>query len=87
VDAYGGYNRIGSGNAVTLALCLAHARRPFIDFADKEPVAAEILRYFAAIYHLEDRVRGHAPEARLAVRRAESGPLLAELKAYLLANK
>ena len=30
---------------------------------------------------------GRAPDERLAVRRAESGPLLAELKAYLLANK
>ena len=72
VDAYAGYNRIGSGNTVTLALCLAHARRPFIDFADKEPVAAEILRRFAAIYRIEDKVRGQSPEARLAVRRAES---------------
>jgi len=80
VDAYGGYNRIGSGNAVTLALCRAHARRPFIDLA-------EILCSFAAICHLEDRARGHAPEVRLAVRLAESGPILAELKAHLLANK
>lgn len=87
VDAYAGYNRIGSGNAVTLALCLAHARRPFIDFADKEPVAAEILRRFAAIYKIEDKVRGQSPEARLAVRRAEIRPILDELHAYLTANK
>ena len=87
VDAYAGYNRIGRGNAVTLALCLAHARRPFIDFADKEPVAAEILRRFAAIYRIEDKVRGQSPEARLAVRRVEIRPILDDLHAYLTANK
>jgi hypothetical protein len=39
------------------------------------------LRRFAAIYRIEDKVRGQSPEARLTVRRAEIRPILDELHA------
>jgi transposase len=87
VDGYAGYNRIGGGNAVTLALCLSHARRKFYDFRDKEPVAVEILRRLGVIYKVDDTLRGLPPEDRLATRRELMAPAMAELREYLVSKR
>ncbi|MEA3388215.1 MAG: IS66 family transposase [Pseudomonadota bacterium] len=87
VDGYSGYTQIGAGNAVTLALCWAHARRGLVDFQDKEPIAAEVLRRIAAVYHIDGSVRGCSPEDRVAVRQRDIRPLLDELHAYILASR
>lgn len=87
VDGYAGYNRIGGGNAVMLALCLSHARRKFYDFRDKEPVAAEVLRRLGLVYKIEETLRGLPPEERLATRRELMAPIMAELREYLAGNR
>lgn len=86
VDGYAGYNEIRRRGAV-LALCLSHARRKFYELKDKEPVAAEVLRRFAALYAIEAKLRGSAPEARLAGRQASMATLLTGLKDYLAQNR
>ncbi|MCF8710450.1 IS66 family transposase [Rhizorhapis sp. SPR117] len=87
VDGYSGYNKIGGGNAVTLAYCWAHGRRGFVEFQGKEPVADEILRRIAAIYRIDATVRGQSPDERVTVRQREIRPLLNELRDYIQANK
>jgi hypothetical protein len=41
------------------------------------------LQRIAALYAVEDTIRGQAPEARLAVRQIQSAPLFADLRAWL----
>jgi len=86
VDGYEGYKalaeprRVG-GTPLTLAYCSAHARRKMQDICQKDgsEIAAEGLRRIARIYKMEAKIRGHAPEERLAVRQAQSAPPIADL--------
>jgi transposase len=90
VDAYGGYNRLTKhdrpGGPVTLAFCLAHARRKFFEIhkATGCPVSAEALQRIAAIYAIEARIRGTSAEERLAVRQAETRDLFDAFKPWLM---
>jgi transposase len=90
VDAYAGYNRLTrrsrAGGPVTLAFCLAHARRKFFEVhkATDCPIAAEALQRITEIYHIEKRIRGTTPEARVAVRQAETLFLFEAFKPWLL---
>jgi transposase len=90
VDAYGGYNRLTKhdrpGGPVTLAFCLAHARRKFFEIhkATGCPVSSEALRRIADIYAIEARIRGANAEARVAVRQAETQALFDAFKPWLM---
>ncbi len=54
-------------------------RRGFYDLAKtKAPIAVETLRRIAALYEIEARIRGKSAADRLAVRQAESKPLVTE---------
>ncbi len=70
---------------MTEAACWAHARRKFFDVhaATKSPLALEALQRIAALYAIEATIRGQSPDARLAVRQAQSAPLFAELRIWL----
>lgn len=70
---------------VTEAACWAHARRKFFDEhkTKQSPLATEALQRIAALYQIEATIRGEAPDVRLAVRRAKSTPLFAEMKDWL----
>jgi hypothetical protein len=43
------------------------------------PVAVEALKRIAALYEIDARVRGKSPAERIAVRQAESRPLVADM--------
>jgi transposase len=92
VDGYAGYNHLidpnRDGGAVTIAFCFAHARRKFYDVhvATKSPIAAEALRRIATFYEIEGRIRGEPADERLAVRQAETKPLIEEFKLWLEAR-
>jgi len=70
VDGYAGFGRLvaDAGNVSRLAFCWAHARRKFYDIyaATQSPLAGEALRQIAALYEIEDEIRG---QALLAVHR------------------
>jgi transposase len=93
VDGWGGFKRLtgrpDAGKAdvgpVTLAFCWAHGRREFVDIhqSTASPIAEEVLRRIAALYRIEDTLRGQPPEARKAVRQDRSKPIVAALKVYL----
>jgi transposase len=90
VDGYTGYDSLANpnrpGGAITLAYCLAHARREFFDVhkRTKDPVAAEALRRIGEIYAIEARIRGCPADERVAVRQAETKPLMAALWSWLM---
>src|SRR5208337_2156262 len=81
------------------AACWVHARRPFFAMADIEenarrkavgkkeiplsPIAIEVVRRIDALFAIERSINGRSPEERLKVRRAESQPLVDDLKAYM----
>ncbi len=84
-DAYPGYEEIYKGGRVREALCMAHVRRPFYDLyeAHKSAVAKEALERIAALYAIEEAIRGRCAEERRAVRNERSKPLLESLKKWL----
>ena len=47
------------------------------------PLALEALQRIAALYAIEDSIRGQPPEVRLRVRQAQSAPLFADLRTWL----
>ena len=63
---------------------MAHVRRPFYDLyeAHKSAVAKEALERIAALYVIEDEIRGRSAEERREVRNARSRPLLESLKQW-----
>ena len=83
-DGYSGYARLYE-QGVTEAACMAHCRRPFFDLhaSSGSPLALEALQRIAALYAIEATIRGQSPEARLAVRQAQSAPLFADLRTWL----
>jgi transposase len=74
------------GGAITLAFCLAHARRKFFDVfkANGSAVAEEALRQFQAIYEIEARIRGLTAAERVSIRQTQTKPILEAFKAWLL---
>ena len=68
-DGYAGYSGIYN-SGVTEAACMAHCRRPFFELhaSDGSPFALEALQRIAALYAIEDQIRGQPPEVRLRVR-------------------
>lgn len=90
VDGYTAYKTLtrrrgAAGRPIRLAFCLAHARRKFVDVyeATASPTALAVIEKIRAVYAIERRIRGRRPEERLAVRRAESAPLMEELKSLV----
>jgi transposase len=73
-DAYAGYDAVYEGERVKEAACMAHVRRKFYDLheAHKSPVAKEALERIAALYAIEDEIRGRSAEERRQVRNERS---------------
>lgn len=90
VDGYAGYRELTKpdrpGGAITLAYCLAHARRQFFEIyrKSKSTVAAEALQRIGAVYQIEGRIRGRTAAERVTVRQTESKPVLETFKAWLM---
>lgn len=90
VDGYTGYDDLARpgrpGGAITLAYCLAHARREFFDVHKRtaDGIAAEALRRIVEVYAIEARIRGGTADERVAVRQAETKPLMATLRSWLM---
>jgi transposase len=84
-DAYAGYGQVYESGRVQEAACMAHVRRPFYDLyeAHKSAVAKEALERIAALYAIEDEIRGRSAEERREVRNERSRPLLESLKHWL----
>lgn len=93
VDAYGGYSHLATsdrmgGDPLRLAFCWAHGRRKLIKATPKSgsPIVDEALVRIAALYKIEDSIRGSDPEHRRAVRQDLSLPLVGAFFAWLAAQ-
>ena len=86
VDGYAAYKalaRRAKPGRIRLAFCLwRNARRKFVAVhkTTQSPAAWEVLQQIAAIYAIEERIRGGTAEQRRTVREAESRPLMEALK-------
>ncbi|MBK5945626.1 IS66 family transposase [Rhodobacter veldkampii DSM 11550] len=93
VDAYGGYSHLATpkrtgGKPLQLAFCWAHGRRKLIKAKPQKgsPIVDEALLRIAALYKLEDAIRGSDPDHRRAVRQEMSRPLVDEFFTWLKAQ-
>ena len=73
-DAYAGFNQLYENGRIQEAACWAHVRRKFYELmeAHKSPIATEAVERIAALYVIENEVRGRAPDERRQVRQARS---------------
>ena len=89
VDGYAGFGRLIGGDdaeAPRLAFCWAHTRRKFFDVhaATASPIAEETLRRIAALYAIENDIRGQPADERMRVRQRASRPLVAAMHSWLI---
>lgn len=86
VDAFGVNDGVylGSGNRILASCCHAHARRKFEAAKGNDPKRASLaLAFYRQLYDIEDRGRELSEQERLALRQAESVPILESFKAWL----
>ena len=80
-DAYAGFNQLYQDGRIQEVACWAHVRRKFHDLeqAHGSPLAREALERIAALYMVEDEIRGRPAEERKQVRQSRARPLLQSL--------
>jgi transposase len=80
-DAYAGFNQLYQDGRIQEVACWAHVRRKFYDLeqAHSSPLAREALERIAALYAVEDEIRGRPPDERQRVRQTRARPLLQSL--------
>ena len=84
-DAYGGYNGVVAGNAITRAGCWSHARRKFVEAEKSAPeIAREAVALMDALFAVERQAKDVSLAERLELRQKQSVPILAELHRKLL---
>jgi transposase len=86
-DGYAAYETLAKGRdrPLRLAHCWSHVRRKFLDAEPDFAKASEVRELIAALYRIEAKARD--PAQRHALREAESKPLVAEIHAWLLAQR
>ena len=85
-DAYSGYDVLYRTGRIIEVGCFAHCRRKFFEIAktQKTPaLAAEAIAWIAKLYRIESAIRGRPPDEKLAVRQAESVPVLSDFRRWL----
>ena len=76
-DGYGGYDGVVTAAGLTRAGCWAHARRKFVDAEKSQPqIAKEAVDLIGRLYDVERRAKALGSADRLALRQAESKPIL-----------
>jgi hypothetical protein len=68
-----------------LSFCWAHLRRRFYEIAARgnAPLAEEALRQIAALYKIEETIRGQSAGQRQSVRNIRTRPLVDEFNSWL----
>lgn len=85
VDGYSGYRVLAERGDVQLAFCWSHVRRRFYELAQSgaAPIATEALARIAALYRIEDEIRGRSAEERHSVRQPRTRPMVDALEPWL----
>jgi transposase len=89
-DGYAGFNGLYDRKDAPLleAACMAHARRKHFDIFEStgSPIAKQAIDRIAALYAIEEQIRGQLPAVRRQVRQERTLPLLNDLHRWLLAT-
>lgn len=82
-DGYAPYKKLPK-ERITIAFCWAHLRRYFFEIARKgdAPISTQALLRIAALYRIEDRIKGRSAEERRTARQAESVQHVNALKSF-----
>jgi hypothetical protein len=87
-DGYGGYDGVVLHNELPRAGCWSHGRRKVIDAEASAPeVARSILPLIKELFAIEARAKDLPPPQRLALRQAQSVPIVSSLHRLLLEQK
>jgi len=87
-DAYGGYNGVVAGNAITRAGCWSHARRKFVEAERTAPeIAREAVALIGQLFRVEQQAKDVSVAERRTLRQKQSVPVLSELREKLLTWK
>lgn len=87
VDGYGAYAALARRHQqIRLAFCWAHVRRKFYELAESSPVATDVLRRIAALYAIEDEIRGLPADERRDARDQRSRSIVDDLYMFLEAR-
>jgi hypothetical protein len=71
-DAYGGYNGVVAGNAITRAGCWSHARRKFVEAEKTAPeIAGEAVASIGRLFAVEKQAQEMSVAERLVACRIE----------------
>jgi transposase len=83
-DGYAAYKNLDQ-ERIVLAFCWTHLRRHFYDIAKggDAPIASEALNRIAALYEIEQTIRGRSAGERRAVRQDKSKPLVLVFRDWL----
>lgn len=84
-DAYAGFHHLYGAGRIYEVACWAHARRKFheIHALHASPTTSEALAKIAALYAIEDEIRGKPAELRREVRQSRARPLLDQLHQWM----
>lgn len=84
-DAYSGLHHLYGDGRIYEVACWAHARRKFHDIhvTHRSPTTTEALNRIGALYGIEEQVRGKPPDLRCSVRKAQSKPILDDLRQWM----
>ena len=85
-DCWSGFKQIHlrSDLRITRVACMTHARRKVLDSLTSYPEQSSVLlAMLRQLYDIEGRAKELSPENRLAMRQADSMPVLQNIKAYL----
>lgn len=84
-DAYAGFHHLYGGGRIYEVACWAHARRKFYEIhaLHASPTTSEALAKIAALYAIEDEIRGKPAELRREIRKLRAKPLIEELHKWM----
>ncbi|MGT2460343.1 IS66 family transposase (plasmid) [Cupriavidus basilensis] len=88
-DAYSGHDALYRTGRIIEVGCWAHCRRRFFEIAkvQKAPgLAAQALAWIARLYAIEAGIKDKPPDHKLAMRQAQSVPLLTQFHQWLQGN-
>jgi transposase len=84
-DAYAGFHHLYGDGTIYEVSCWAHARRKFHDIhvVHASPTSSEAIERIAALYGIEEQIRGKPVDIRRSVRQTRAKPLLDDLRRWM----
>ena len=84
-DAYAGFDKLYRGNRIREVACWAHFRRKIFEnhATSPTPLTSNLLDRIAALYRIEEEIRGQPPDQRRRHRQDRSRPQVNELRSII----